>query len=88
VGHQQEDIEAWRARNNIDVTRQIKLVKISHMRYQHPDLEEITRFLEGMGHQTRLMGTADTSPRFWYDCRQEERYRCMVSRIRPRPIRV
>lgn len=48
VGHQQEDVETWRARNNIDLAIQVKLVKISHMRYQHPDLEEIGQFLAGM----------------------------------------
>ncbi|KAI0554713.1 trihydroxytoluene oxygenase [Xylaria curta] len=49
VGHQQEDVQAWRARNNIDVADQIKLVKLAHMRYQHPDLEEIGQFLADFG---------------------------------------
>lgn len=47
VGHQQEDVQTWRARNNIDFANQIKLVKITHMRYQHPDLNEISQFLAG-----------------------------------------
>ncbi|KAH8162357.1 hypothetical protein CIB48_g5899 [Xylaria polymorpha] len=45
VGHQQEDVQTWRARNNIDAANQIKLVRIAHMRYQHPDLDEIGQFL-------------------------------------------
>ncbi|KAJ2996955.1 hypothetical protein NUW58_g809 [Xylaria curta] len=49
VGHQQEDVQSWRARNNIDVESQIKLVKISHMRYQHPDLGQIGQFLADFG---------------------------------------
>jgi len=47
VGHQQEDVQTWRARNKVDLANQIKLVKISHMRYQHPDLDEIVQFLGG-----------------------------------------
>ncbi|KAI0448204.1 trihydroxytoluene oxygenase [Xylaria telfairii] len=49
VGHQQEDVQTWRARNNIDVANQIKLVRIAHMRYQHPDLDEISQFLADFG---------------------------------------
>lgn len=48
VGHQQEDVQTWRARNKIDSANQVKLVKLSHMRYQHPDLEQIGQFLAGM----------------------------------------
>ena len=39
----------WQKRNGIDPLKQIRLVRIGHMRYQHPDLSEITKFLRGSG---------------------------------------
>ncbi len=42
-----QSLSDWRSQNNIDASKQIKLVKLSHIRYQHPDLDEITRFLQG-----------------------------------------
>jgi hypothetical protein len=48
-GSDSEPVETWRARNSIDITKQIRLVKLSHMRYQHPDLDEITTFLLDFG---------------------------------------
>lgn len=47
VGKEALSIAEWRAREGIDVSSQIRLVKLSHMRYQHPDLLEITTFLRG-----------------------------------------
>lgn len=47
VGPEQESLQAWRERCNIKTESQIRLVKLSHMRYQHPDLDEITMFLQG-----------------------------------------
>lgn len=46
-GLEQIDPDKWRQQNDIDFSKQVKLVKISHMRYQHPDLQEITVFLRG-----------------------------------------
>ena len=40
-------ISEWTKRSGIDTSRQIRLVKISHMRYQHPDLAKLTQFLRG-----------------------------------------
>lgn len=48
IGSEAESIPAWQARCNIKSDSHIRLVKLAHMRYQHPDLEEITTFLEGM----------------------------------------
>lgn len=47
VGKKALSIAEWRAYEGIDVSRQVKLVKLSHMRYQHPELLEITTFLRG-----------------------------------------
>ena len=37
----------WREQAKIDESKQIRLVKLSHMRYMHTDLKEITHFLRG-----------------------------------------
>ena len=37
----------WLKDRNIDQIAQVKLVKLAHMRYQHPDLAQITTFLRG-----------------------------------------
>lgn len=38
----------WKKDRNCDETKQIKLVKLAHMRYRHPDLGVITDFLQGI----------------------------------------
>jgi hypothetical protein len=45
IGSDAETLEEWRRKNNINVMQQVRLVKLAHMRYQHPDLDEITTFL-------------------------------------------
>lgn len=49
VGPGSETIAQWTKNNGIDSSKQIRLVKLSHMRYQHPDLEEITTFMKDFG---------------------------------------
>ena len=46
-GSEFESISSWRERVGINADAQIRLVKLSHMRYQHPDLDQITIFLKG-----------------------------------------
>lgn len=48
LGPNQESINDWRKRCGIQTEGQIRLVKLAHMRYQHPDLDEISTFLLGM----------------------------------------
>ncbi|KAJ5771829.1 hypothetical protein N7520_002358 [Penicillium odoratum] len=48
MGDEQESQEVWRQRCGIKTDKQIRLVKLVHMRYQHPDLELITTFLHGL----------------------------------------
>ena len=38
----------WLAKQQINTQDRIQLKKLSHMRYQHPDLNEIERFMIGM----------------------------------------
>ncbi|KAF1356050.1 Glyoxalase/Bleomycin resistance protein/Dihydroxybiphenyl dioxygenase [Lizonia empirigonia] len=42
-------LRQWQEEQNIDRDAQIKLTKLVHMRYQHPDLDEITAFLRDFG---------------------------------------
>ncbi|KAI9711543.1 MAG: hypothetical protein M1820_002107 [Bogoriella megaspora] len=51
IGDEQESIAAWREKERIDVSKQIRLVSLTHMRYQHPDLDQITVFLRDFGMQ-------------------------------------
>lgn len=39
----------WRRQNGIDTSKHVKLVKVAHMRYQHPDIPTITKFLKDFG---------------------------------------
>ena len=49
IGDESESLSSWQKRTGIDVNKQIKLVKLAHMRYQHPDLDRITTFLKDFG---------------------------------------
>lgn len=42
-------LRQWQEEQNIDRDAQIKLTKLVHMRYQHPDLDKITTFLRDFG---------------------------------------
>ena len=46
---QGESAADWRKRCGIDKSQQIRIVKLAHMRYQHPDLETITTFMRDFG---------------------------------------
>lgn len=48
-GEKGELISEWQKRKGIDKSKQIKIIKVSHMRYQHPELEKITKFLKDFG---------------------------------------
>jgi hypothetical protein len=48
IGPDSENITEWQKRCGINKDAQIRLVKLAHMRYQHPDLDQITTFLEGI----------------------------------------
>jgi hypothetical protein len=42
-----ESVAVWQKNNGIDTTKQVKLVRLSHMRYQHKDMAKITTFMKG-----------------------------------------
>lgn len=41
----QHDMNEWRKKNGIILANQVKLVKLSHMWYQHKDFDATTKFL-------------------------------------------
>jgi catechol 2,3-dioxygenase-like lactoylglutathione lyase family enzyme len=49
IGPESESKESWRRSNNINKSKQVRIAKLAHMRYQHPDLQEITTFLRDFG---------------------------------------
>lgn len=54
LGKDSESIQDWQKKNGIDTSKQIKLVKLAHMRYQHPDLDQITVFMKDFGMQVAM----------------------------------
>ena len=48
-GSDAQPIAEWRTKNAIDVTKHIHIVRLVHMRYQHPNLDVIVQFLGEFG---------------------------------------
>lgn len=48
VGKASELQKEWIQTQNINLKERVHLQKLSHMRYQHPDLEEISGFMIGI----------------------------------------
>ncbi|RMZ85410.1 hypothetical protein DV737_g772, partial [Chaetothyriales sp. CBS 132003] len=49
LGPDSESQKAWRKARGIDRSKQVKITKLSHMRYQHPDLQVVITFLRDFG---------------------------------------
>ena len=49
IGDESEPLATYYARVGIDNAQRVQMVKLAHMRYQHPDLDEITTFLLDFG---------------------------------------
>ncbi|KAL3460087.1 Glyoxalase/Bleomycin resistance protein/Dihydroxybiphenyl dioxygenase [Aspergillus heterothallicus] len=62
MGPDQESQAAWLKKQNVNIDQRIKLTRLSHMRYQHPDLEMIHQFLVDFGLQVALR----TDHEVWY----------------------
>ena len=62
IGDDRESIADWRRKNDIDPTKQVRLVRLVHMRYQHPDLGQITTFLRDFG----MHVAKRTEDKIWY----------------------
>ncbi|RAQ53643.1 metapyrocatechase [Aspergillus flavus] len=62
IGDEQENVTDWQRRCGISKDSQIRLVKLAHMRYQHPDLDQITTFLQDFG----ITVAKRTEDEVWY----------------------
>ncbi|KAF7180912.1 hypothetical protein CNMCM7691_000041 [Aspergillus felis] len=62
IGEEQESLAKWKERCGIKPENQIRLVKLAHMRYQHPDLDAITVFLQDFG----MKVVKKTDEEVWY----------------------
>ncbi|KAL2788647.1 Glyoxalase/Bleomycin resistance protein/Dihydroxybiphenyl dioxygenase [Aspergillus keveii] len=63
MGPDQESQAAWLKKQNVNIDQRIKLTRLSHMLYQHPDLEMIHQFLVDFGLQVALR----TDDEVWYE---------------------
>ncbi|CAO2657847.1 Nn.00g071070.m01.CDS01 [Neocucurbitaria sp. VM-36] len=63
-------LRQWQKESNIDRDAQIKLTKLVHMRYQHPNLDEITTFLRDFG----MSVAKKTDGKRWYKGYGEDAY--------------
>ena len=64
IGDDSEPLTSWQKRNNIDTSRQIKTTRLVHMRYQHPDLDVITKFLRDFG--MHIAKRSEDGKRIWF----------------------
>ncbi|KAF9884947.1 hypothetical protein FE257_000856 [Aspergillus nanangensis] len=62
MGKDQESQSSWLEKHQIDPNSRIRLQKLSHMRYQHPNLDEIHQFMLDFG----LRVAHKTEGEVWY----------------------
>ncbi|KAF7196451.1 Metapyrocatechase 2, partial [Pseudocercospora fuligena] len=62
IGPESEPLQQWQKRVGIDRSKQVKLVKLAHMRYQHPDLPTIRKFLIDFG----MHVAKETEDEIWF----------------------
>ncbi|KAF7563741.1 hypothetical protein G7046_g422 [Stylonectria norvegica] len=62
IGPNGQTIAEWRKERGIDPSRQIRTVKLVHMRYQHPDLKSISTFLHDFG----MRVVKKTEDKMWF----------------------
>lgn len=54
----------WQKQQGIDRSKQVKLVKVSHMRYQHSDMGTMTKFLKDFG--MHIVKESEDKQRIWW----------------------
>lgn len=62
IGEESEPLATYYDRVGIDNAKRVQMVKLAHMRYQHPDLDEITTFLLDFG----MHVVKRTDDKVWY----------------------
>ncbi|KAK3722462.1 hypothetical protein LTR37_002454 [Vermiconidia calcicola] len=70
MGDRQESPSQWQKKVGIDTSKQVKIVKVAHMRYQHPDLPTITKFLKDFG----MHVAKETEDRIWFRGYGDDQY--------------
>lgn len=83
-GDDNESQTAWINKQDIDTDKRIKLTKLSHMRYQHPNLDEINQFLIGkypIRHSPVRTRKLKLRHRLWNGSRKKNRQRDLVPRL-------
>ncbi|KAK5107031.1 hypothetical protein LTR62_001920 [Meristemomyces frigidus] len=68
IGPVSSPLSTWQKENNIDPNKQVKMVKLAHMRYQHPNLTEITTFMRDFGMHIVKQDSSDNgvAERIWF----------------------
>lgn len=56
-----ETLQSWKEARGIDSSKQIRVIKLAHMRYQHPDLDTISQFLQDFG----MDAVKQTADKLW-----------------------
>jgi hypothetical protein len=62
IGEESEPLASYYNRLGIDNAKRVQMVKLAHMRYQHPNLDEITTFLLDFG----MHVVKRTEDKVWY----------------------
>lgn len=92
IGPDSDSKRAWQKKRGIDTAKQVRIVKVSHMRYQHPDLNKITTFLRGMPPLPCQVSTShvrlSNTTRLWHARGEKGREGTLVPRLRPGPVRL
>lgn len=75
-GWEPMSISDWKAGQNSDESSQIRLVRLSHMRYQHPDFASISGFLQDFGMQL----VKQTKEKMWWRGYGDQHYVYVVEK--------
>lgn len=62
IGPDHQTLSAWRDSHAIDTSKHVKILRVSHMRYRHPDLEHISTFLQDFG----MFVAKRTKDKIWF----------------------
>jgi hypothetical protein len=74
VGESSVSQAEWLAEQQIDTKQRVNLKKLSHMRYQHPNLEEIQEFMLGTFPGSEESRSNSNMNRFWDgNCQKDRR---------------
>jgi hypothetical protein len=75
-GWEPRSIDDWKTAKGIDESSQIRLVRLSHMRYQHPDFASISVFLQDFG----MHLVKQTEEKMWWGGYGDQHYVYVVEK--------